>query len=524
MTRVRLARSPFALLHRGPLVLAALAPLLILLAVMRSGPGITVDGAEYLQVAKSFSAHGSLSMPYQSWDEPFQVPVHLRPDVPLSIFPPAWPTALGLSAAATRTDPLRVARVLDIVFIAAITCLVGAVVLRNTRSRLSAAIAMLLMGLPELLIAHAQVWSEPLLLVGMGITLLALHRRLLGDIRMRWLVVAMCGIAISVSTRYAGLGIALGAVVAVIVPRTPALRHRLRAAALLATAAAVPAAAWSFRNLTAIGRPSERAVGWHPPRWAEVRQGFDVMATWFVGWSNVRGLMFGLLLAVLAMCGVRAWRAGRLREPTIGLLAGAIAVSYLLVVFVARTVLDANVPMDGRVLLPVFPLMIVGILGSRPESSRPRRAIFALALAVLAGFVARDASLIAQFPDGQVSGYTSARWEASPTLDYLRRLPDTTVIVTDAPDAIHLYLDHRLTLFIPLRSDLYTGGRNHNYARQVASVAAAIRGRRAVIAFFSRPTRGRFRRVAPGLADALQMVRSRTFKDGTVFQPVQSGA
>ncbi|MEA3020672.1 MAG: hypothetical protein QOI47_2196 [Actinomycetota bacterium] len=487
------------------------------LALTRSGPGITVDGDEYLHVATSFSAHGALSMPYQSYDEPYQTPVQLRPAIPLSQFPPAWPIVLGSAAAITGADPLTVARALNAAFLAAFALMIGVIVLRRSSSRVAAVTSMLLLAVPDLLVAHAQVWAEPLLLLGMAVTLLALDNRLRGDTRVRWIVVAMVGIALSVASRYAGLGIAIGAVFAVLVPRAPALRDRLRAAALLIAAAAAPVVAWTARNLTAIGRPSERAVGWHPPGWRVASHSLDPVATWLIGRNVGRGVVVVTLLAALAAGAVGAWRAPRLREPSVGLLAGSIGVGYLLVVFAARTVLDANVPFDGRVLLPLLPVMVIGVAGSLPTRPAARWALLGLAVAVLAGFVARAATLISQFPRGEIAGYRSARWVTSPTLEYLRALPESTVIITNAPDVVHLYLDPRVTVFVPLRSNLYAGGRNRSYARQVASVASAVRGHRAVLAFFDRPTRGTTRGVAPGLADSLGMRDPRRFEDGIVF-------
>jgi hypothetical protein len=497
------------------IALCALVPALASLAMTRSGPGLTVDGSEYLAIAEQFRDHGALAMPYQSYDEPYQVPVRLHPSVPQTQFPPAWSILVGSLSKVTGAPPMTVARWLDAVFLWALAAAFGALVLRSTRSTWIAAGAAALLAMPDVLIAHAQVWSEPLTLLTMMGVLIGVERRTGGDERRRWLALILGALFVGVLARYVAIGFGLAAVIAVWRAR-PTISTRARDVALMAAACAIPLAAWTAHTAARIGRASERTFRVHPPHLRDFRDGYDTVTRWIAGGLPHRALLVPLALLVVAAL---AWRARRPDEPgfdPVHRLVATFVGCYLLTVLAARTLVDANIPFDGRILLPLY---LLGLLAVSCRLGRPdarRVAVVSLVVAALVLGV-RDVDLVRRFPTAEVAGYRSTRWAKSPTIAYLRGLDPDTVVVTNSPDAVRFLVGHRTTLFTPLELNLYTDTRNSRYDEELRSLARAVDGRPTVLVHFFRPTRSKRRPINPLLTEALGMRLDRELADGQIY-------
>lgn len=534
----------------GPLIaLVAVAAILGFVGVAvatRDHPGVTVDSAEYLAVSQGLRAGHGLTSPYLSFGEPFPDVVRPAARVSLGHFPPLYPVVLAGLGAASGSRSLTASRWLGAASLAAVAALVTLLVGSRSRSLLAAAVAGGLVLAPDLLVAHSMAWTEGLfgLLTVGAVAMLDRH---LGRPTRASAVGLVLVAAAAPMTRFAGVAVPLAVALALLVwGRGPSLVRRAGRAAVLGGGALVPVLLWVGLG-HGVARSGSGLV-WHRPDVAQIHQGFAVVA----GWSHVGGprawqVGAAALIAVTSVAVAGAARqlhrsrrrpsglpadepsgqpddhVGTGRRRLLGITA-IVAATYLFAVVASRLVVDAAIPFDARLLIPMHLMGAIAL----PLAVTAIDAIWVRRLAlVVAGLVAvlgiRDSTrAMHDFPHKD-TGYLSARWRRSPGIREIRTLPENTLVVTNAPDPVWLHTG-RAPLFIPLRTDLYAARANTRYSRQLRALAAALHDRRAVVVFFRHPTRSGARRIDKRVLTTLHLHPWRHLADATVYRPAPSGS
>jgi hypothetical protein len=490
------------------------------LAAVAAGPypGVSVDSGEYLAVADGLRRGQGLTMPYAGYDEAYRI-VHPGDRIPMTQFPPLYPAALAAVSEVTGLSLHASARTVGVISFAAFAVVGAFLVWRATRSLpFGALVGALLLG-PDLVTIHAMVWSEQLMLAALAGALLCSVRIVDRATSPRLAALALCCVAASMA-RFAGVAtIAAGALVVSMAVDGSRLR-RLRAAALFGAATLVPTIAWFVRNTAVTGAVSEKEPAWHPPSLTVLGQAAQTIGGWIVPW-RAASMSVGIvvLAAVVVAAIVRRRTLARLARGSLVDLCILYAASYALFLLLARSLLDQNIPFDQRLLAPLLALGAIGgcafLHGMSPST---RRAAGRTALVVVASLsVLRGAALTARFSETTVAAYTSDRWRASETLAYAQGLPRTARVITNAPDPLWFW-DDRVTQILPPRSSLYSGEPNDNYSAQVEELWTSTACTRAVVVFFSQPTRKPPREVDPLVVSGLRLDAPLRFSDGAVFQ------
>ncbi|MGH2808977.1 MAG: hypothetical protein ACRDKT_17065, partial [Actinomycetota bacterium] len=120
------------------------------------------------------------------------------------------------------------------------------------------------------------------------------------------------------------------------------------------------------------------------------------------------------------------------------------------------------------------------------------------------------------FPSLSVTGYTGEQWLSSETLDFVGGLSHDVVVITNTPDPLWLWHD-RTSLFIPPRSNLYSGEANANYSAQLDELRAETECRQGVVVFFNRPNRKPPRAIDPLIVYELGLTKTNEFTDGEIY-------
>jgi hypothetical protein len=499
-------------------MIAGAAALALALTGSTPYPGVSVDSGEYLAVAEGLLAGEGLTMPYASYDEAYRI---LTPGerVPMTQFPPFYPALLALLSGIADASLLVVARAVGAISYALFVTAGSYLVWRATTSTWFGAVAAGLLLAPDLVSIHAMAWSEQLMLLALCGCVLFATRYLEGGRRPDLAALGACAVAGSLA-RFAGVSMIIGGAILVWRTRTGSPRRRALAGAAFVAVTIAPTVAWFVRNSLVTGAVSEKQPAWHPPSLTVLGQAMQTIGGWLVPW-RVATMAAGLLVVAVTV----VWLTRRRRAPaapdpasvtTVCLVLGASYVGFLLI---ARAVIDQNIPFDNRLLSPLQTLAAIGlcVTAARMTSSARRRAGVA-ALAVLAGAsVVRGTVTAIHFSGTTVAAYSGDRWRSSETLAYARRLPRSTLVITNAPDPLWLW-DRRATQILPPRSSLYSGEANENYSEQLRDLLASTRCRRAVLVFFSQPTRKPPRRVDPVVAGDLRVSDPTTLEDGVVFE------
>lgn len=415
--------------------------------------GLTPDSVAYLTAARSLFEEGTL------------VTIDLRTGlpVPLAHFPPLYSMVLAATGLVSG-GPGSGASLLQAVLLTLNLSLLGWWVARDTEARFLWMPAVLLCAaFPGILLIHAMVWSEPLFTLFSLASLALLARGIAtdepGDLRFSALLASL-----AVLTRYIGIAVIVAGVTAVLLFRGSGWKERFGAAArYLAVASCLPVG-WLVATLASAGSLAARSFGWHPPGASELHPLVDTVLGWLLGWPVPLGVGVGAGLAILSAViwsltrGEIEWRSKEGAQPharatarvSAG-VAGIYTVSFFLVVLLARSAVDAMVPLGERMLAPLAPIYVLLLFLAADAAARTSR--FARTIAILlvtflvAGQVARGASWLAT-DAGKGQGYIADRWRESEAIAFVRDLPSDVPVYSNQADAIY-HLAGRVSPSIP---------------------------------------------------------------------------
>jgi hypothetical protein len=480
-------------------------------------PGVSVDSGEYLAVAESLHHGRGLTMPYAGYDEAFRV---LEPGerVTMTQFPPLYPSAVALLLGA-GLSPFTAVRVLGAVSFAGLVMLGAHLVWRETHRAAPAALAGTLLLAPDLVTIHAMAWSEQLMLVSFVGALLGAARYARSGSWLDLAIMAGCAAAASMA-RFAGVSAVFACAAVILIGREQSPVRRIMRTVALGAVALAPTIVWFVRNAIVTGAASEKQPAWHPPSLQVLGQALQTIGGWLVPWRAATMSAGALAVALAAAAAIHHLRRAHrnTNDLSIPWLCVVFAISYVAFLLVARSALDQNIPFDQRLLAPLLTLAIIGLCALFGGTGFRTRAGLAFVLVVLAlATIVRTTITAVRFSGTTVAAYTSDDWRGSELIAYVRALPRSTALITNAPDPLWLW-DGRAPQILPPRSSLYSGDANANYSKQLRAVLAATRCRRAIVIFFYEPTRKPPRVIDPLVVHDLRLEPPTSFEDGQAFE------
>ncbi len=468
--------------------LLGLAGVLGAAIVTRAGAGLDADSVTYLDAAQNLArGHGLTLTPGLSVESNPLAPT------PFTHHPPLFPAILAVFERA-GVDALAGARWLNALLLGVNGILVGLMVLKWTGSgRLAILGTLLVMGSVDVFKTHAWVLTEPIFLTGVlaGLWALALDLE-----RPRHLAMAGAVVAIALATlaRYAGLALVGTGAIAIGLwsPLRPA--QRWTRATLFAAAAGAPLAAWLARNRATEGALTGKQLVFHVLAGDRARQGLDTISAWVLPDIAPRAVRYsGLVLVALLV--LAAYRHARGRADTdpaphgmrVGArLLGLFALLYGSLVYATISFFDANVPLDGRLLAPLYATAVVLALAGVARLSVRAPGVRSLALGamvLLAGVSLTRTGLWAVGSQLDEMGYASRLWRESALVAEVKALRDDVRVFSNAPDALYV-LTGRPARLVPLTADPFTRQANARYAEDFGRLEQDLRGRSGVVVYF----------------------------------------
>lgn len=479
--RMFTGRAPRTLLI---IVCAALLGVTMLYYVTVWGIGASPDSAAYIQGARHILTQPDALRGLLTFPSTHQPPFY-------SLF-----LALG---GATGLDPLVSARWLHLALFAANIALFGIVLSLMVDSWWLVAGGLLLFATaaPTRLI-HSFAWSEPLfmLLSFTGLTFCAIYLQKGKD---RYWLAAALFTGLACLTRFAGVPFILAGAIAIALFSHASLHRRIVVAGLFTLLSSLPLMLWMVRNLIVAGATTSRQFAFHPVGGTQLRQFLLTVSGWLQipdNWSNILRLAvwLGLLIFTAAVVIIRrnaqspapASRNDAAPLTKLLLLASLLYTSFLLF---SISFFDANTPLDDRILSPLLfaliPLATLLIAEAwHLRKPRPRSQLLLLVLPTLLVILTTINGLHwLQSQRGTGLGYASPRWQQSPLLAEIRRLPQNAVIFSNAPEAIILLGNHTAQA-LPRKQDAMSQSSNDQYDRQLDDMLAQIERGDALVAYF----------------------------------------
>lgn len=445
---------------------AVLAFLLVLISTPW-GLGLRPDSIIYVEVARALVEKGDF----------MALPSH---------WPPFYP--LLLTGFQILTSELTLgARLLQALLMGGNVFLI-AVLLRNSNldRGLSALFLLLVLLQPGFVEVHIYLWTEPTFLCLALLNILVLERIMRQPASFRLLLLLAVIAGLSIMVRYAGLflvmvnGLALiffshppsSATVSVRWQDRSFLGIRLGnvADALIVTAVTlIPMLAWSiFNRMRGVGT-TNREFFWHPIGLQHLKQATSTLADWF---HVPAGLGWLILILVLLSALWGLWQTsnrGRQQEPMPRLL-GLYLLVYMFFLVISISIFDFYTPLDTRILIPIFPAIIVLLMYFIGQASRQAVRVI-LSGAIVVGLILNIPHTYNLLRESQSNGlgFADKKIQEMEIMKALRGLPPSWKIRTNTPEFFRLYLDQSGTM-LPRKFNAATQRANPKFADEVQTM------------------------------------------------------
>ncbi|WP_205480305.1 ArnT family glycosyltransferase [Sphingomonas arenae] len=310
---------------------------------------------------------------------------------------------------------------------------------------------------PVYITMHRVAMSEPLLLFGIAASALlfvhGLERR-----RPVWFVPAGVLMGLAILTRFAAAPMLAALCGVRLALRDVPLRSRLVQCALLAGPAVVVCAIWLMANHLSASASTGRELSFNGnpslALWNSGLQSLSIMLLPAPIPSAVRVPFFLLNLAATLWLGAayaRRWlgdadglqRSGWAALP---IVFGLFALFYALFL-VASVLIQASLPLNGRILLPLYVALVLVAVMAASALSRAgvlprhlRTGLLILGAIILVSHAVRTAATTREAFQSGV-GYADIAWSRSPVLREVERLPTDARLYSNAPDVISFRLN-----------------------------------------------------------------------------------
>ena len=457
----------------------------------RWGIGASPDSVVYIGGARMIASGKGYTSP--DWDGQGE---------PVTHFPPFFSLALALGDV-VGIDPLQGARWLNLLLFALNAIFFGLALLRQAVKPAWLPIfgAFLTLTALPMLTIHSRAWSEPLFLLLGSISLWLLAEHLQTQSRMFFFASALLA-GLALLTRYAGIVLIGAACLGLLTLGTNALRRRITAGIGYGGLSLLPGLIWIVRNQWVSGTAANREVVFHPINAARLTEGMRTMAGWMLipasipsPWLVGLFLTIAACILVISLGSIRRFGSQNrisLKEqlkrlPIFHGLVGIFILAYLGFLVVSITFIDANTPLDDRILAPIFwgGAFLALSLGMRLAAHGPRSLRWILILGLTVYTVGYGSQAVKFFREGFENGLglNSRVWQRSATMAQVKRLPSGTPIYTSAAEAIYLHTNHPAQR-LPRKIELVTGLANPEYEKSLQEMGERITRQNGVLVIF----------------------------------------
>jgi hypothetical protein len=438
---------------------------------------------------------------------------------PMTHWPPLYPLALALLGR-LGLDLLTAARLLQAASFTANLALAVAIVRRASGSAgtaLTASMAILISA--DVLTIHTAAWSEPLfLLLAVG-GLWALAE---SPGQRRLILLASLLVSLATLTRYSGTSLIITGALLLLWSR------RFRDAMLFVLLSSLPISLWLWRNHHAAGATTDRHLAWHPLSLGHLRFAASTAAFWIAprgAPAAARGLILAGVAALILAVGKIASACCIAAPPLRGAIQRILLLfilMYLAFVAVSRTLIDAAIPMDARILSPVlFSGVILLAVSATPwlkmTFARPRWLCAAVILMLLLPHAIYSMRFLSDLRQNG-AGYTSRAWRDSPLIAKIRIL-DATPIYTNGMIGV-AFQTGRWERGLPEPIDRLTDRPDPAYEANVQAMEADLHRGALLVYFRSLGAEGRSDDVRR-LIDRLRLQPIFRAADGEIYQAPQ---
>jgi hypothetical protein len=421
--------------------------LLILCGTSKFGVGISPDSVSYISTARNLI----IGKGFRIYDGGYYV-----------FWPPLFPLSLS-TAGLTGIDPLHAARIINAVAFGLIIFFSGQLFLRSFKSRVMVIVGafFVLFSVP-LHKVSVMAWSEPLYTLFSIIFFIAFTKFSVRK-SYTWLLLSATFASLALLQRYAGITIAITAIVTIVflVKNMPA-KSRITYALTFCVLSLAPLMLWITRNYLLTSTFS----GHRPPAYYGLLKNIsltaDVIGNWFLPVFIHPMLPLFILTVFCIVFLLIGFFAHKAEIKPAGVLPNQIMASIIvyitcyIVFFIITSSLIAYEPINDRQLAPLFPFVLLVLLVAAEESIKRsgfilenkkliRGMLIALLPLLMTYPVLKTSLLISDWiKEGAgedfygLSYYGKKAWQESPLITWLKNNPLSGCVYSNDPAPLYI--------------------------------------------------------------------------------------
>ena len=454
------------------------------------GPGVSPDSTVYIEAAQTLlSGKGFLMY-----------------GKPMTHYPPGYPFLIAVADLLYPGDVLQAARFLAALFYCINLILLGLMVYISTKRSLvatSCAMLLFLFSAPTISV-HSMAWSEaPFIMFSTASFILFSYH--IARPRTYVLVLASFMAAFAATTRYVGVVLFPTIALALFLLEKRDIKLKIRDIIIFTIVASIPLALWLIRNILIAQTATNREFSIHLVGFGHVKSFLYTMYNSFIPISILpkikmvriaSAVVFFALATVFFLGGgsIIYRKADRKQNPTsmamvLPLLCAIYYVIYVVFLFIHISLLDANTPLNNRILLPAILALIpvsVALAWSLSEKLGRRWIRYGFILLVLfsVSVNANPAIKTAMDIHNNGRGYTSRYWNNSEIIAYLSISHEARTIYSNGTDAIR-FLTKKEAVWIPPKVFPNTLRANQDYEKELNQMIHKCIEGKALIVYFN---------------------------------------
>lgn len=246
--------------------------------------------------------------------------------------------------------------------------------------------------------------------------------------------------------------------------------RRIWLASMVAVLSLIPMASWMLFNLLRGSKGVNRDIVLHLPGPQHMVQFSATLADWFhvprdFGWLFILILVICVLWAFIQR--TQALRMGDFKARSLVLLSGLFIAMYILFLLASITLADYQTPLDGRILVPILPVVMVLIahLFSIAPGKRVSLLLLVVIMSLLALNVSKSVELMLMSKKNGM-GFANRNIQEMQIIGAVRKLPSRWYVFTNGPELFSLYLSQSSNMF-PRKVHPGTQLNNEHYTAQM---------------------------------------------------------
>lgn len=478
------------------------------------GIGLTPDSVTYIAAARNLLAGNGLYVG----------------STPMTHYPPVYSLLLAGSGL-FHADIMLTTRWLHTLLFGANAILFMFSIYFGTRRNLIAMFTggVLYFSSPAILYVHSYALSESPFIFFALLTFLLLAQYFASKKEV-FLLAASIVMGLGIATRYVGISLLPPFIISCFLFNYRPLRKTLVTVLWSTTIAILPLAAWSIRNIILSQTFANRKFVFHPVDLNRIQSMIDTFHNFILPpfqnrWINTieSGLLFLVLCYLIFQ--ILRWRSafsGEDLKPRVMLFTGiTFTISFILVLFLSISFMDAGTSTDERILLPAilaltFAVFAIVDVYSKISLHKAALPIFLLCVAFIIRLNIPGLIERADLMHTEGMGFNAAFWNNSPTIRELDKLPSDTKIYSNGFDVIRIKT-WRETFMLPRKYDSASTLKNPDYANELDAMCTEVNSNKAIIVYLDQVNWREYFPDEQELIDTCKLPLLIEEKDGAIY-------